>query len=147
MNQNLSVMVLLCFFSSWRSSRKRIGTPATLLLWLHSIYFSSICKGLWHFPSGSETVCPFSLLQHWDYRAVCASPHNRRGGFNFSGALETDFGFSEKKKKSAMLGAPHKRSRCSSGLRRLEQSAPIFHFITYANIRLPLSPLQQVSRW
>lgn len=25
-------------------------------------------------PSGSETACPFSLLQHWDYRAACASP-------------------------------------------------------------------------
>lgn len=142
-NQNLSVIF---FFSlpSWCNSRKRIGTPATQLLWLHSIYFSSIFKGLWHFPSGSETVCPFSLLQHWDYRAVCASPHSRRG-FNFSSALETDLGFSgkekkKKKRKSVTLGASLKSSRW---LLAREGWNSQFHFsflILMPILSCPLSP-------
>lgn len=64
---------------------------ATLLLWLHSIYFSSICKCLRCFPSESETVCPFSLLQHWDYCAACASPRNRKGVQLFSNGFRNRF--------------------------------------------------------
>ena len=54
-------------------------------------------------PSGSETACPFSLLQHWDYHAVCAS-QNRKGGsiVFFPSALETNFGFSGKAPRWAL---------------------------------------------
>lgn len=74
--------------------------------------------------------------------AACASPHNRRG-FNFSSALETDFGFSGRHR----AGRSPEKPAGGCWLDKAGAFSPFFHFITYANIRLPMSLLQQVCRW
>lgn len=92
---NLSIIIFPLL--AWCYSRKRVGTPV-----LHCCFdfipfiFHLSVNASSAFPSGSETVCPFSLLQHWDYRAVCLTSQSK--GFHFPHALETDSGFSGKER-------------------------------------------------
>lgn len=120
-------------FLTWCYSRKRVGKSSpTLLLWLHSIYFSSICKCLQRFPSGSETVCPFFFVTTLRLPcSVCLA--SQLEGINFSSALETDFFlfFTFPGKRHA--GHSPKTQQVAAGLTRLEHSVPFspYHLCQY----------------